>query len=190
MANTVNLQVAFNERECWRELISGNRSSLEAIYRSYAKDLYRYGCSLVSNPDLVKDCIQEVFIDIWKYHRNLKDTDNVKFYLFKCLSNKIFKEHKEIDKRNEVAHEHHESTTVYAFENIENKLINLTRAEQTQQRLALAVQELPLRQKEVITCLFFEQFTYEQTSKHMNITLRSVYTLAWKALSSLRESLG
>jgi DNA-directed RNA polymerase specialized sigma24 family protein len=49
--------------------------------------------------------------------------------------------------------------------------------------------KLPIRQKDVITCLFFEKFTYEDTSKVMELNLRSVYTLAWKAISSLKKSL-
>jgi len=49
--------------------------------------------------------------------------------------------------------------------------------------------KLPIRQKEVITCLFFEKFSYKETLKAMWLNFRSVYTLAWKAISSLKKSL-
>jgi len=75
------------------------------------------------------------------------------------------------------------------MESIEAKLVHLNREEEIQQKLSTAMDKLPIRQKEVITCLFFEKFTYEDTSKVMELNLRSVYTLAWKAISSLKKSL-
>ncbi|MEP0714132.1 MAG: hypothetical protein ABJC55_19605, partial [Algoriphagus sp.] len=54
------------DTEClWEELRSGNRSSLEAIYRFHINDLYNFGMSLHADDMLVKDAIQDVFIDLW-----------------------------------------------------------------------------------------------------------------------------
>jgi len=44
-----------------------------------------------------------------------------------------------------------------------------------------------VRQKQVIHLLFFEQIAYEEVSKLMGINLRSVYTLAWKAIANLKK---
>ena len=188
MKNSYRVQTEFDERSCWQELIAGERSSLELIYRHFAKDLFRFGYSLVSDPELVKDSIQEVFIDLWRYHSNLKSTDNVKFYLFKCLSNQIYKGNKEEVKRRKV-NEEHALTIGSSLESIESKIINLSREEQSREKLSKAMEALPIRQKEVITYLFFESLSYEQTSKLMNINLKSVYTLAWKAIATLRKGL-
>ncbi len=173
----------------WQCLIRGERKGLESIYRTYIDELFRFGCSLLNDPDAIRDFIQELFIDLWKYHANLKQTDDIRLYLFKSLSNRIYKSAKDEGRRKRIADEHRVFSE-HTMESIESQLINLHREEVAQRKLIRAMHELPMRQKEVINSLFFEEFTYEQTSRLMNINLRSVYTLAWKAISSLRKSLG
>lgn len=181
-------QDIFDESNCWKRLIEGDRTSLELIYKQYISDLYRFGCSLLNDSDQVKDFIQEVFIDLWKYHLNLTYTDNVKLYLFRCLSNKINKGSHEEIKRKLVTQEH-VSQMEYVFESAESQMVQLNRDEATRLKISNAMMTLPMRQKQVINYLFFEQLTYEQTSNLMSINLKSVYTLAWKAISSLKKSI-
>lgn len=172
----------------WLSLKNGDRSGLEGIYRHFAKGLFQYGLSIVPDQDFVQDCIQEVFIDIWKYHKNLQQADNVKLYLFRSLSHKIFRERKREKKwikediQGQIA-------SCFCTEAIESELISLQREVELQKKLAMGLKELPMRQKEVIQYLFFEDFSYEEASKIMGINLRSVYTLAWKAISNLKKIL-
>ncbi len=74
----------------WNDLREGDKNGLEGIYRHFAKGLFQHGLSMVGDSDFVQDCIQEVFIDLWKYHKNLQQADNVKLYLFRSLSHKNF----------------------------------------------------------------------------------------------------
>jgi len=170
----------------WLMLKDGDRKGLEGLYRHFSKELFRYGLSIDPDQDFVQDCIQEVFIDLWKYHKNLQKADIVKVYLFKSLSHKIFRESKKENKRKKV--EINENQEICFFtESIESELIGIQRDENLQKKLAFALGNLPHRQKEVIQYLFFENFSYEEVSKIMMINLRSVYTLAWKAISSLKK---
>jgi RNA polymerase sigma factor (sigma-70 family) len=171
----------------WMMLQSGDRTGLEGLYKLYSHDLFRFGLSMVADEDFVQDCIQEVFIDLWKYHNTLQQANNVKVYLFKSLSRKISKaSSKEKKWRKEEIKEN--NTPGYFIESIESKIINNQKDEDLQRKIAKALQHLPARQKEVILYLFFEDFSYEEVSKMMGINLRSVYTLAWKAISTLKKS--
>jgi RNA polymerase sigma factor (sigma-70 family) len=187
--NTFSLSRLSGDEQLWNGLILGDRDSLGAIYHKYVQDLFRFGCSLVHDEDLVRDAIQEVFVDLWKYHSTLQPTDKVKVYLFKCLSNRIQKESQSGQKRKAKLEKYMLDEEVIV-ESIETSLITAIQNRSLQTRLRKALEYLPLRQKEVINCLFFENFSYEETAKIMNINLRSVYTLAWKAISSLKESVG
>lgn len=176
-----------NDQALWESLIQGDRAAFGAIYQRNIQDLYRFGCSLVSDEDLVLDSIQEVFVDLWKYHSQLQKTDKIKVYLFKCLSNRIHKEAKQQTKR-KTKNEFFIAGEELAMESIEDRLILNIQNQGLKAQLSKALHQLPLRQKEVINCLFFEDFSYEDTAKIMNINLRSVYTLAWKAISNLKSS--
>lgn len=180
-------QIHFDEVDAlWEQLREGQRAGLEGLYRSLAKPLFRYGLSLVPDEDFVQDCIQEVFIDLWKYHKNLQTADNVRLYLFRSLSHKIFRE----DKKEKKWKKETLKVEVESFFFVDSKeadLIGAQTEEFLQRKLAGALEELPLRQKEVVQYLFFESFSYEEVSKLMGINLRSVYTLAWKAISNLKK---
>jgi len=171
----------------WDLLKEGDRAGLEGIYRYFSRSLFQYGLAIVADQDFVQDCIQEVFLDLWKYHRNLQKAENVKLYLFRSLSHKITRESSKESrwkKKQSIA----SIESCYFAESKESELIHFQKDEWLQKKLAKALKELPLRQKEVIQYLFFESFSYEETARLMGINLRSVYTLAWKAIGSLKKS--
>lgn len=188
MNTFLNLQLVEDE-QLWIRLIQGDRDAFGLIYHKFVQDLFRFGCSLIPDEDLVKDAIQEVFVDLWKYHPQLQKTDKVKVYLFKCLSNRIQKE-SQLGLKRKAKLEKYMLDEEIEVESIESSLISAVQNKSLQNRLRKSLDHLPVRQKEVINCLFFESFSYEDTAKIMNINLRSVYTLAWKAISNLRESVG
>ncbi len=171
----------------WLLLQKGDRKGLEGLYRAFAHELFKYGLALVHDADFIQDCIQEVFIDLWKYHDTLGKAANVKAYLFRSLSHKLYRESKKRSKWKTEALL--ENTLPVRLESFESEQAGIQREHYLQVKLAGSLEKLPFRQKQVIQLLFFEQFSYEEVSKMMGINLRSVYTLAWKALSSLKKLL-
>jgi len=172
--------------EIWDSLRGGDRSALEWLYREFCPALFKLGFSLTQDRDMVQDCVQEVFLDIWNYRQSIKPTDNVKLYLYKSLYNKVNsefkKESRKLKHRNALGKEF-----PVTLESIEHRMVLGQQDEYLRRKLASKLKQLPLRQNEVIQCLFFENMSYEDTAELMGINLRSVYTLAWKALSSLKK---
>lgn len=172
----------------WGQLKNGKKAGLEGIYVKFSPELYRYGMAIKSNRSFIKDCIQELFIDLWKYRNSIKQTDNVKLYLFRSLSNKICKEVAR-DKMRCVEDEISSHDYIFVEDSVEDKFISIQGNEKTQLKLLKALDGLPTRQRQVIQHLFFENHSYEDTSKIMGINIESIYTLAWKAICSLKKSI-
>ncbi len=172
----------------WDQLKNGERKGLELIYSTYIDEMYRYGMAIKGNRSFIKDCIQEVFVSLWKYRSGLKQTDNVKLYLFKCLSNNI---HREVAV--ELAKLHPENVEefdqLFAVNSFEHDWIRNQGNEMTQKKLRSAIEKLPLRQKEVIQLIFFENVSYEGIASIMRLRIKSVYNLAWKAIGTLRKGM-
>lgn len=163
----------------WSQIKKSEREGLEALYKKYIQELFRLGMSIKGDRSLVKDCIQEVFLKIWQYRYTMKTTDNVKLYLFKCLSNKIRKEVGKDKKR-------------YGQLNLEwaDSLPSEKEEEgsfEKRKDLMEALESLPARQHEVIHLLYFENHSYEDISIIMGINVQSVYTLSWKAIANLKK---
>lgn len=176
-----NPDSTLDDETLWSQIKEGKRAGLEALYLKYTQELFRLGMSIKGDRGLVKDCIQEVFLKIWQYRDTVKATDNVKLYLFKCLSNKIHKEVGKDKKR-------------YGYLNSELEE-NLSIEQETEAGSSLekrkdlmeALESLPTRQHEVIHLLYYENHSYEDISIIMGINVQSVYTLAWKAIANLKK---
>ena len=179
---------SFKEDEFWKQIKSGDKSGLEGLYGLFAYELMAYGLRIKPDRALVKDCIQDLFVDIWKYRNNTKKVNNVKMYIFRSLSNKINKEISKANKRqlNEqlVGHD-----ALYVKDHCEVEDPILAQDNNTNSSLMTALNSLPQRQKEVINHVFFENLSNEQISGIMGINVQSVYTLTWKALCNLRKHL-
>jgi RNA polymerase sigma factor (sigma-70 family) len=176
-----------SDPQLWVQLMSGEIAGLEGIYVRFSPGLFRYGMAIKSNRSFIKDCIQELFVDLWKYRNTLAHTDNVRLFLIRCLSNKI---NKEIGKEKRMIFETEISKleNIFLEESVEDRFIDVQRDQELQLKLKKGLEKLPLRQREAIQLLFFENQNYEETSKILGINVESCYTLAWKAIKSLRKN--
>ena len=170
----------------WQQLKEGDSKGLEGLYLMFSRELFRYGMAVEADRSLIKDCIQELFIDLWKYRKTLKSTDNVKVYLCKSLSNRIFRElHLEKRRRDHDPDEVCES--LYGSEN-QQFWGEDSPLEEQKHKLQNALVNLPARQREIIQLVFFKKLSSDEVSKRMGIAVQSVYTLTWKAITRLKQS--
>ena len=73
----------------WRKFKGGDEGAFVFIYRTYVNDLFQIGIQLSRDEALIKDCIQEFFIEIRSRIFNLSDTDNIRLYLIKSFRRKV-----------------------------------------------------------------------------------------------------
>lgn len=171
----------------WSFFKSGNESAFIKIYENNFDKLYSYGLRISKDRDLVKDAIQDLFIDLRKKRNTLGNTDNIKFYLFKCLKRRIIKEsgkwYANLEDVNDnyffsfnFSHEHH--------------LIKRQIDEEQVSKLDAAIKKLSPRKKEVIYYFFYEGLSYQQIQEIMGLeNVKSARNLIYKALDFLREVL-
>src|SRR5690606_14004714 len=76
----------------WKAFRGGDEVAFSEIARKYYRSLFGYGIKFSSDREFVKDCIQDLFMELWSKRESIGDTDFVKFYLFKSLRRKIHKE--------------------------------------------------------------------------------------------------
>ena len=171
----------------WINFKAGDNDAFEQIYRNYFAELYRYGMTVLPNEAVVKDAIQQLFVDLWNYKSNLSDVDKLSFYLMKSLRSIIFKQIKESKRIHEsnffgrAEMEHLPSQEALIITDQDQK--------QTSKKLRLLINDLPPRQREAILLIFFESKTYEEVSSILSMSVQSVYTLIWRSVSSLRKRL-
>ena len=171
----------------WNRFKEGDSKAFEQIYNLYVDDLYRFGKSITARHALTKDCIQDVFVDLWHYREHVARDVRVKFYLMRMLANKIQRQIGE-----EAKGKNHERNDFFCKEtsqsSCEDEFIKIQEIDTSHQKLNRALSNLPVRQREVIHYVFYENMSYEEVAKLMGIHIRSAYTLAWKAIGTLKNN--
>jgi RNA polymerase sigma factor (sigma-70 family) len=169
----------------WDSFRNGNESAFIRIYETYFDRLFAYGWRICMNEELVKDSIQDMFIDLRKYRRNLGSTDSIKFYLFKCLKRIIIKEEgKWYSNLDEIDNSYFFDFTF----SHEKFLIDRQIDEEKKEELNKAIALLSPRKREVIYYFFYEGLNYQQIQEIMKLdNIKSARNLIYKALGFLRQ---
>jgi RNA polymerase sigma factor (sigma-70 family) len=172
----------------WDEFRSGDKFSFEKLMQIHYRNLYAYGTKFRKDPEFVKDCLQDLFLELWKNRARLGSTNFVKSYLFKCVRNKIFRALQK--NRWHLKTEALDDNYVFDVEfSIEHHLIREQTLRDTANRFSKILNTLPKRQKEIIYLRYYQELEIAEIVKVMEINAQSVYNLINKALSNLHDPL-
>lgn len=169
----------------WSRFKNGDVKALESIYRAHVMSMINYGLKITDDLNLIKDSIQDLFIELWKSRQNLADTDQPKFYLFRALRNKLVRA---ISQQSFVS----EGEMLLASDSLLTEYVELEVAEkeqrlQTSGTLKQLLEKLSKRQQEAIYLRFYHNFSYEIIASMMNMNYQSVLNLVQRALKSMRK---
>src|SRR5882672_3461222 len=175
------------EKDCdeviWGDFRNGDKSAFATLYHRYFKTLVQYGLRVSGDKDLVKDCIHDLFMEIWKNKLNLSTPDSVKAYLISSLQRKVIRQLKKIRTReNGVL----QWPTLDFVHSKEDQIISEQRKEEQRRKINIALEALTKRQKEAVYLKFFSNLTYTEIANLMAISTESIYNLVSKAMDNLQ----
>ena len=171
----------------WSSLKEGNAAALEELYKLYSNVLYNYGSKFTADKDLIKECIQELFVNIWTRRQFISNPPDVKNYLFKSFRLSVFKKITSLQKYQE-----YEETGDYPFSmtlNMEEAIISEEKDEDQKKRIAAALSTLTDRQREAVFLKFYAGLSYDEIAEVMDISVNSTYKIMSRSLTFLRDNL-
>lgn len=176
------------ERLLWSQFKNGDRQSFSLIYQRNIAALINYGLKICDDTTILRDTIQDLFVDLWNSRLNLSDVDSIKFYLFKALRFKLIRTGKKKIASGDL------SAFLQKKENntdasIEDKIIIEEAGAFLSKTLQKAVACLTLRQREAIVLRFYHGFTHEQIAELMQLSYQSVSNLLYSAIERMRDIL-
>ena len=174
--------------QMWTHLKEGNELALGKLLKKYFNHLQNYGYKFVKDEDFVKDCVQEVFIEIWQRREKISTPDSVKAYLLSCVRRKVvregFRQHiiKDEDERNvESKSEDFDISPEWIVIEQEN-LSEIT------EKVNKSLSKLPKRQREVLYLQYYQNLSREEIAQIMDINSQSVSNLLQSAFKSFRDN--
>lgn len=171
------------EVELVKGLKTGNKNSIEQLYRMYAGALHGIICRIVKFDEIAEDILQDTFVKIWK---NIDQYDANKGRLFTWMSNlaknaaidQVRSKHYVIaDKTDDLHDLSSDVLDQKSHANFNPDLIGL-------RRLTL---QLKPEHKLVVDLFYFEGLTHVEVSEKLNIPLGTVKTKIRQAIIHLRQ---
>lgn len=178
-------QSNWNEDDSWGKFRNGNYSILGEIFEENFKELYFYGLKLVPVSDLVKDTIQDVFLDIWSRRTEMNTIENIKAYLFVSLRRKLLRHVTKLRKESTLDQSGDEPF-VLTFEDF---LVKKETDTKVTRALVKSLQQLTERQREVILLRFNHELEFQDMATIMDMNVQSVRNLLFRALEHIRKDM-
>lgn len=173
-------------KKLWIKIMDGDRKALSELYCYSYTHLYKYGYKIYPDSAIVKDGIQELFLNIWGKRNSLSEANSVKSYLFSSLRRILLRRLQKIRNRAK----RNKAYTQNSFEqifNTEELLIHFETERYKKEKLLEALRVLTKRQKEAVYLKFFNGFSNNEISEVMDLNKQSVYNHISKAISRMQE---
>ncbi|MEY2950805.1 MAG: RNA polymerase sigma factor [Saprospiraceae bacterium] len=176
-----------NDSEKWDLLRSGDKTAWSDIYTSEVTHLILYAKKLTPSVPIIEDAIQDLFVEIWQRKSALGPTDNIRKYLLVALRRKIFflinKDEKKMSSYEPVENE------LPIIDSPESQLINWQTLEQRDSDIKKAIDNLSLRQKEIIHLKYSLGLDNKTISEIMGLSYQSTRNLLATSVRNLKNLL-
>ena len=163
-------------------------TNFSQLYNKHIDQLFAFGSRFTSDREMLKDCIQDVFVKLFTRRENLRPIDNVDSYLFISLRNRI---HDEFRRNGKITGDEVNDANMQAVAEYEE--YNQERMKQQQEltnNVEKFFEKLSPRQRQIINLYYIEQRKYEDICRIMGINYQSVRNLMHRSISRLREYAG
>ena len=171
----------------WQALKRSEKAAYEILLKKYYPIVLNYGVRFYKDKEFVKDCVQDLFIEIWNRREYLADVVSVKSYLLHSIRKNIIRESSRLKwfrEADKISDDHDfdvefDIETYIISREVENELL---------QKLRFELDKLTKRQREAIFLRFNQDLSYEEIAIIMDINYRSVVNLIHEAIKAIRKN--
>ncbi|MCD8202342.1 MAG: sigma-70 family RNA polymerase sigma factor [Prevotella sp.] len=154
------------------------------LYDKTVDNLFAIGLTYSFDREMIKDCIQDVFVKLYMKRHELDTVVNIESYLYASLRNRI---------NDEFRHNSHlcdreiDDNSFNAFgDDDEYDLEYLEEERKRTETVSDYMKHLSPRQRQIIDLYYIERLKYNDICQIMGINYQSVRNLMHRSLSKLR----
>ena len=174
--------------EVWSLFRLGNQAAFREIYEEFIDALFFYGCKITRDRELVKDCIQDIFVDLQRLQPNLHHPEYIEFYLFKSLKNCILQRFKDNKKMESLPVD---EMVVFDLQfNIEQDVFDIESEKLRAEKLKRILQTLDPQKRELLFLKFSTGLNYAEIGQLLGINPDTVKKQVYRTLDQLRVKYG
>ncbi len=172
-------------RELWLAFKQGDSEALGQLTNAHYRTLYNYATKFTKDRELIKDCIQDLFLYLWDQRANLQSSPFVTIYLLKSLKYNLLK--KLNQEKKWIIDDIDADLAPVENSNVESSIIALELFTENEQKVKSILTNLPKRQQEVIFLKFYEALSIDEIAEIMEMNKQSVSNLLQRAMQNLKQ---
>jgi RNA polymerase sigma factor (sigma-70 family) len=168
------------------QFCAGDERAFAKLYDMYVHVLFNYGIRLTDDQELLKDCIHDVFVKVYKKRDEQLPIRNFASYLIISLKNRLLDEFRRQAFSTSTEVETYEYRR--AAEDVENDFLSLEQEQMQTAQVARLMHSLTRRQRQAITLYYLEERKYDEICNIMQMNYHSVRNLMHRGMLKLREA--
>ncbi len=157
---------------------------MEQVYTEYREFLYRFFIKHVKIPSLAEDFAQDVFIKFWQRKDRADSIENIDAWLFTLARNHLTDHYRRL-----ASEKKYQEMVWQEMERHANVVIEEIYKKELEERVAVLLQALPRRQKEVYELSREKGFSLEQIAEALDISPNTAKNHLVESLKSIRAGL-
>lgn len=172
--------------EIWKRFIAGDDEAYADLYRAVVQDLYQYGLCFTSDAELVKDCIQDLFVYLYANRNHFSLSCKVKTYLLVSLKHNIRRDLLRSRKYDPIG----EELPFLSEMSMEERFIEDESLQDETRKVQKMLAVLTPRQREIMYYRFVQELPMDEICRLMELNYQSAQNLIQRSLKKLREAYG
>ncbi|CAG5018092.1 hypothetical protein DYBT9275_05924 [Dyadobacter sp. CECT 9275] len=155
----------------------------EQVFKTYFKGLHAYACTILRDEIVAEEMVQNVFCRLWEKTDQIEIRESVSGYLYRSVYHESLNYLKHLKVRD--AYQAH---ALYHIETANSTAEHLAHRE-LQERLEMALKELPEKCRTIFQLSRFEELKYQEIADRLQLPVKMVENQMGKALRLLRLKL-
>jgi RNA polymerase sigma factor (sigma-70 family) len=184
MADREHNSDTIDDKLCWGKFLAGDNNAFAILYKKYVEVLFSYGMRFTSDRELVKDCIQDVFVKMYNHRFNLHPQDHMKFYLFISIKNTILNA---LYKSRNIVHIDTVEPLFMVGYIIEDNSAAYEEDEERKEKMESILNSLTSRQREIIYYRYVEGMNLKEIACLMDMNIQSVQNLIQRSIKRVKK---
>ncbi len=167
-----------------QELQRGNRQTFNQLFADYYVNLCRFAYTYLKDNDISEEIVQEMFVALWEQRTTLDINTSVRSFLYTSVKNRSLNYI-----RSSKTRIHHENEFAREQDSKVSHIINFCEREELNHLIDQAITDLPEQCRSIFEMSRYQNLTYNEIAKHLDISPKTVENQMGIALKKLRSKL-
>ena len=176
----INTSGRLSDNSLWENVKLGDIKSYELLFRHYYPTLCIFAKKYTNDLTTAREIIQDLFIHLWEHRERLRINTSFKAYIYQAAR---------FNSIRRIENARLSNITLDEIPEQESEFFDFMEYAELQEQILKAIESLPPQCSKIFKLSRFEQLTYIQIAKQLNLSVKTIEAQISKALRVIQHSI-